>query len=107
MDRKSDSEQGFVSLWPTVLTLGWISMMILGVLVALSQFGFEVASKGTPAEDAELEIVEVPLVVHCDICDTDSETGDSALLRCPKCAGQVTVVSGNETLVTSVRYAEA
>lgn len=78
-----------------------------GVVADSLQFGFEVASKGTPAEDAELEIVEVPLVVHCDTCDTDSETGDSALLRCPQCAGQVTVVSGNETLVTSVRYAEA
>jgi Zn finger protein HypA/HybF involved in hydrogenase expression len=41
------------------------------------------------------------------MCDADSETDDIAVLRCPECAGMVTVVSGNETLVTSVRYAEA
>ncbi len=78
-----------------------------GVVADSLQFGFEVASKGTPAEGAELEIVEVPLIVHCDTCDADSEIDDVAVLRCPECAGTVTVVSGNETLVTSVRYAEA
>ena len=78
-----------------------------GVVADSLQFGFEVASKGTPADGAELEIVEVPLVVHCDTCDANSEIDDVSVLRCPECAGAVTVVSGNETLVTSVRYAEA
>ena len=78
-----------------------------GVVADSLQFGFEVASKDTPAEGAELEIVEVPLIVHCDTCDADSEIDDVAVLRCPECAGTVAVVSGNETLVTSVRYAEA
>ena len=78
-----------------------------GVVADSLRFGFEVASTGTPAEDAELEIVEVPLVTRCDACGTDSETDDVAVLRCPECAGTVTVVSGNEVLVTSVRYAEA
>ena len=78
-----------------------------GVVADSLQFGFEVASKGTPAEGAELQIVEVPLVVHCDACDADHEIADVAVLCCPECAGEVTVISGNETLVTSVRYAEA
>jgi len=78
-----------------------------GVVADSLQFGFEVASKGTPAEGAELEIVEVPLVVHCSACGARREIEDAAMLRCPECAGTVTVVSGNETLVTSVRYAEA
>ena len=55
----------------------------------------------------ELEIVEVPLVTRCNACGTESETDDVAVLRCPECAGTVAVVSGNEVLVTSVRYAEA
>jgi len=78
-----------------------------GVVADSLQFGFEVASKGTPAEGAELEIVEVPLVVHCTTCNTDRGIDDVAVLHCPECAGTVTIVSGNETLVTSVRYAEA
>ena len=78
-----------------------------GVVADSLRFGFEVASTGTPAEDAELEIVEVPLVTRCSACGTESETDDVAVFRCPECAGTVTVVSGNEVLVTSVRYAEA
>jgi hydrogenase nickel incorporation protein HypA/HybF len=77
-----------------------------GVVADSLRFGYEVASKGTPAEGAELEIVEVPLVIHCDACDLDDETDDVALLRCAQCGGAVTIVSGNETLVTSVRYTE-
>jgi hydrogenase nickel incorporation protein HypA/HybF len=78
-----------------------------GVVADALHFGFEVASRGTPAEGAELQIVEVPLVIHCDPCDTDREVDDVAVLRCEECGGPVTVVSGNETLVTSVRYADA
>jgi hydrogenase nickel incorporation protein HypA/HybF len=78
-----------------------------GVVADSLQFGFEVASKATPAEGSDLEIVEVPLVVHCDACDADFESDDPAVLRCPQCAGVATIVSGNDVLVTSVRYAEA
>jgi hydrogenase nickel incorporation protein HypA/HybF len=77
-----------------------------GVVPDSLRFGFEVASAGTPAEGAELEIVEVPLVTHCNACGAESETDDVAVLRCPQCTGTVTVVSGNEILVTSVRYTE-
>ena len=77
-----------------------------GVVADSLQFGFEVASKDTPAEGTELEIVEVPLVVHCDACDADIESDDAGALRCPRCAGSATIVSGNDVLVTSVRYAE-
>jgi hydrogenase nickel incorporation protein HypA/HybF len=85
------------------VTIGPIS----GVVADSLQFGFEVASKGTPAEGAVLEIVEAPLVVHCDACSADYEIDEVAGLRCPDCGGTVAIVSGNETLVTAVRYAEA
>ena len=78
-----------------------------GVVADSLQFGFEVASKGTPAEATELEIVEVPLVLHCEACAADFESEDPGVLRCPQCAGPATVLAGNEVLVTSVRYAEA
>jgi predicted RNA-binding Zn-ribbon protein involved in translation (DUF1610 family) len=58
-------------------------------------------------EGVELEIVETPLVVHCDACGKDRESEDATLLRCPLCGGGATVVSGDETAVTAVRYDEA
>ncbi|MEN8235077.1 MAG: hydrogenase maturation nickel metallochaperone HypA [Actinomycetota bacterium] len=85
-----------------------VSIGPLSAVVADSlRFGFEVASKDTPAEGAELEILEVPLIAHCEACEADRTLADPALLRCPTCNGGVTVVSGSETLVTSVRYDEA
>lgn len=77
-----------------------------GVAAESLQFGFEVASKGTPAEGADLEIIDVSLVVHCNACDADHEIEDATTLLCPACEGGAAVVSGNETLVTSVRYSE-
>jgi hydrogenase nickel incorporation protein HypA/HybF len=80
----------------------------VGPLSAVSadalRFGFEVASKETPAEQATLEVLEVPLVVRCESCGTDSTIEEPTLLRCPVCDGDVTVVSGHETLMTSIRY---
>ncbi len=85
-----------------------VSIGPLSPVVADSlRFGFEVASADTPAAGTELEIVEVPLVVHCDTCGEDLEAADPTLLACPRCAGPITVVSGNETLITAVRYDEA
>lgn len=78
-----------------------------GVVADSLQFGFEVASKGTPAEDADLEIVEVPLELRCPACESNFEADDAAVLRCPTCGGPADVISGNATLVTAVRYAEA
>jgi hydrogenase nickel incorporation protein HypA/HybF len=71
------------------------------------RFGFEIASQGGPAEGVELDIVETPLVVRCDACDADLPVDDPTLLRCPRCGGTVTIVSGDETLVTAVRYDES
>ncbi len=85
-----------------------VSIGPLSAVVADSlRFGFEVASKDTPAEGVDLEIVETPLIVHCDACGEDHEIEDAALLGCPDCGGGATVVSGGETAVTSVRYDEA
>ena len=77
-----------------------------GVVADSLQFGFEVASKGTPAEGADLEIVEVPLELRCQACEADFEVEDAALLGCPACGGPTDVISGNATLVTAVRYSE-
>jgi hydrogenase nickel incorporation protein HypA/HybF len=85
-----------------------VSIGPLSAVVADSlRFGFEVASKGTASEGVELEILQTPLVVHCDACGDDLESPDPTVLRCPQCGGDVTVISGDETLVTGVRYDES
>lgn len=95
---------------PDGATLSGVTVAIgpmSGVVADSLQFGFEVASVGTEAEGTELEIVEVPLTLHCDACDADFETDEVAVLRCPQCGGNARVIAGNETLVTAVRYSEA
>jgi len=95
---------------PDGATLSGVTVTIgpmSGVVADSLQFGFEVASQGTDAEGTDLEIVEVPLTLHCDACEADFDTDEPALLQCPQCAGNARVIAGNETLVTAVRYSEA
>lgn len=54
------------------------------------QSAFETASKGTPVENAELQIVVVEPVARCRDCGADY-TPESHALRCPSC-GSVRVV---------------
>jgi len=98
-----------VAAVPDGATLSGVTVTIgpmSGVVADSLKFGFEVASKGTAAEGTELEIVEVPLTLHCDACDAEFEVEEAAVLRCPDCAGDAHIVAGNETLVTAVRYSE-
>lgn len=98
-----------ISALPAGATLSGVTVAIgpmSGVVADSLQFGFEVASKGTTAEGAELEIVEVPLELRCPTCEIDFEVEDVALVRCPLCDGPADILSGNATLVTSVRYSE-
>jgi hydrogenase nickel incorporation protein HypA/HybF len=98
-----------ISALPEGATLSGVTVAIgpmSGVVGDSLQFGFEVASKGTAAEGAELEIVEVPLELRCPACETAFEVQDAAIIRCPICDGPVDVLSGNATLVTAVRYSE-
>ena len=57
---------------------------------------FAVASKGTPAEGAVLEIEEVRVLVACPEC---GETPASGLtLSCPACGRDGVVVKGGDSL---------
>ncbi len=53
--------------------------------------------------DAELEIEAVPAAVECDDCGMQSEITSRYSICCPVCAsGAVTVLRGEEFLVTSI-----
>jgi hydrogenase nickel incorporation protein HypA/HybF len=61
----------------------------LGDLTAVSrealEFGFEVARRGTLAENATLEIENVQMLPRCAFCGPVSNPIRNVLLMCPQC----------------------
>jgi hydrogenase nickel incorporation protein HypA/HybF len=65
-------------------------------------FCWDVVRRQPLLEDSRLEIDHVPGVIECAACSVRS-TLTEFVLRCPACGnGLVTVVSGEEFLVTSI-----
>ena len=48
-------------------------------------FSFEVVSKETPLEGAELRIIDVPVVIFCANCQREVELGGIQQFRCTIC----------------------
>jgi hydrogenase nickel incorporation protein HypA/HybF len=72
---------------------------------ALDQ-AFMMAATGTVAEDAEVELVVVPVRVHCHTCGQETESEDP-LAVCGKCSSDdVEITGGNELLLESIRLAD-
>jgi hydrogenase nickel incorporation protein HypA/HybF len=70
-------------------------------------FCWEVVRDRPGLEDSRLEIEHVPGVIECGECGTSS-TLTEFVLRCPACDSVlVTVVAGEEFLVTSIELADA
>jgi hydrogenase nickel incorporation protein HypA/HybF len=55
-----------------------------GVVPDVITLAFEVATRGTIAEGAELQIEDVPITCFCAACDLDFAPAD-ALHECPSC----------------------
>jgi hydrogenase nickel incorporation protein HypA/HybF len=65
-------------------------------------FAFEVASRGTVAENARLDFVHKPLVGRCLDCGKEFAIRDF-LFRCPDCESpKIEVVSGKEFFLESI-----
>jgi hydrogenase nickel incorporation protein HypA/HybF len=72
------------------------------VVPSALEFAFELLAQGTPAEGAELELVQVPAAVRCRDCGTESEQ-ETFPLSCTACGGlAVDLVRGEELLVDSL-----
>jgi len=78
----------------------------LGVLCGIARslyFCFKPAAQGTPCEDAELRIIEVPLSVNCDTCKETKLPRALYNFRCPDCGNPTPkVVTGREMELVSV-----
>lgn len=56
-----------------------------GVVPEVIEMAFEVATRGTIAEGAQLTIERVPLVCFCPACAYEFEPDDELLRACPRC----------------------
>jgi hydrogenase nickel incorporation protein HypA/HybF len=65
-------------------------------------FAFQIASKGTIAENAQIHFVKKPLVGRCLDCGTEFPIEDF-LFRCSKCQSpKIDLVSGKEFFLESI-----
>jgi hydrogenase nickel incorporation protein HypA/HybF len=69
-------------------------------------FCFEIITKDTPLENAQLVIDSVPVKIHCNSCQKEWEV-DSPMFKCPNCEkGDVEMISGREIEITSIELAD-
>ncbi|HXP56506.1 MAG TPA: hydrogenase maturation nickel metallochaperone HypA [Streptosporangiaceae bacterium] len=76
-----------------------------GVVPDALRFCFGMATEGTPLAGADLEISEPEAKCDCGDCGRSFEPEDSRILLCPCGSANVTVVSGQQLLITSVKVA--
>jgi len=102
VERVADAH-GATEVTGLVVAVGPLS----GVEAPLLSRAFSVARAGTIAEGAMLDIEEMPVVVWCEACGTETAVAANALL-CGQCGRwKVDLKSGNELLLKSVELATA
>ncbi len=84
--------QGFARVIRVRLEIGRLS----GVELEAMRFGFDAVTRGSLAEGAELEIIELPGRAWCLPCGREVEV-ERRFDACPRCGSfQLQVVSGDE-----------
>ena len=75
---------------------------LAGVVPESLRFCFEVASEGTVAQGAELQIEHVPLIGRCRACGADFHV-EGYIFICPHCESpHVELISGDELEVVEL-----
>lgn len=73
-----------------------------GVVPSALEFSFEIASKGTMAEGATLNIEHIPLTARCNDCSETFRIKDYCF-ECIKCGGSnFKIIGGRELLIEEV-----
>lgn len=81
------------------LRLGLLSGIVKDSLL----FGYDIATRGTLLEGSQLEITELPVVVHCNSCGRDVELPSTQSFRCPICnTPSAQVLQGKEIEIDSL-----
>lgn len=86
------------SIYRIILEIGPLS----GVEPALLEAAFPIASAGSVASEALLEITSIPVTIRCNICHETSQALPAKLV-CEHCGSwQTSLVSGDEMLLKRV-----
>ncbi len=75
-----------------------------GVVADSVRFCFDLVTEGTNMEGALLEISQPAARCHCRVCGSDFEP-DGPIALCPCGSAEITVLTGQELKITSVRVA--
>jgi len=73
----------------------------LAVVPEALRFCFEVVSRGSPLEEATLEVDEIPVSGWCAACDWEGIL-DGPVPLCPRCTGAMEIRSGMELRIREV-----
>ena len=74
-----------------------------GVVADALQFSWDIACGDTPLEGARLVVREIPVEIHCTVCDADRKLDSMQWLCCPVCGTPaLEVIHGKELAVTAM-----
>ena len=91
-------EHGARRVTRVVLEVG----VLAGVVPDLLESAFDSYKRGTPAEEARLEIVAVPVRLRCPDCD-GSSVREETDFSCAACGSRrVEIVSGRDLVVRTI-----
>jgi len=80
---------------------------ISGVNTEALQFAFDVLSKNTELEGAQLRIQQPAARCRCNDCGRETELEDFTL-QCPQCSsGNITITGGRELVLQSIEIQQA
>ena len=80
--------------------------MLSAVVTDSLRFCFEVVTRDTPLEGAELSVEEIPVTARCKDCRHEW-TIDNPVFACSRCdSGAVELLSGRELDIESIEIAE-
>jgi hydrogenase nickel incorporation protein HypA/HybF len=77
-----------------------------GVIADALEFAYDICSKGTKVEGAELLITTVPVTASCRQCNSKFEVQDYCF-SCPQCnSTELDMISGNELRIKQIEVDE-
>jgi hydrogenase nickel incorporation protein HypA/HybF len=78
-----------------------------GVVGDALQFSYGIATQGTLLEGSRLEVLHIPVVIHCDACHSESELPGVQSFRCPNCGTpSLDIRRGRELEIESMEVEE-
>lgn len=103
MATEESNKRGEAKVDAVHLKLGRLSGVVKDALF----FSWEIACQGTALENSRLEITEIPVRVHCAICNTDQTLAEINNFSCPVCGAPTPeVTQGRELEVTALEIIE-